>query len=105
MDKQQQAEKQGIPQYRCQRCSGGHMDLKAPHVPVAVLRLFVADPLAPEANGIRRLVMHDCDDGGTGLAVIVGMFPAERLPEFEAALAKEEAQRAAARSHLVSSAN
>jgi len=81
------------------------MNPKAEHVPTSTLRLFANNPLASEANGIRRVDTHECDDGGTGLAVIVGMFPAERLPEYEAALAKQEAELNARRQNLTSSAN
>ncbi len=105
MDKQQQAEKQGIPQYRCQRCGDVKMDTKASPSPVKILHLFAHNPFAIECGGVPAKSVHECDDGGAGIASIVGFFPEEHLPALLAELKKQEEAEAKRRSQLVSSAN
>lgn len=109
MDKQEQAEKQGIPQYRCQRCGETkmkvHPDPRARLVPVKILHLFATNPFALEIGGVQQKAIHECEDGGEGLAVIVGFFPEERLPELEAATKKNDELKAKKREQLASSSN
>ena len=109
MDKQEQAEKQGIPQYRCQRCGDTkmkvHPDPRAQLVPVKILHLFAVNPFAVDIGGVPQKAIHECDDGGAGLAIIVGFFPEARLPELEAAVKKNGELLAKQREQLASSAN
>jgi hypothetical protein len=98
-------DKKGIPQYRCQRCGDVKMNTNAPLVQVQILHLFAHNPFAVECGGVPAKAVHDCDDGGAGIASIVGFFPEQHLPALLAELKKQEEAEAKRRSQLVSSAN
>ncbi len=83
------------------------MNPKAEPQPVKTLSVFAQNPLAIEVGNVPRVVIHDCDGGGSGIAVIIGFFPAERIPDLHKALAEQEQKAAldALKSKLNSRAN
>jgi len=80
------------------------MNSEAPCVSDSALSVFTSNPLVVEANGIPRMSVHGCDDGGSGIAVIIGFFPAEHVPTLRAALA-EQAEAEAKRKERLASSN
>jgi hypothetical protein len=94
MDEKKQSIR-GIPQYRCQRCMETTMDVDATPAPFAALDEMMSDPLATAAHGVTRLMRHPCDDGGAGVAVIVGMFPEHHVQSLRDQMQKHREAAAA----------
>ena len=91
-------DKKGAPQYRCQRCAATVFNPTADLVPFKTLEMFAANPLASICNDTRRVLVHECEDGGAGFAIIIGMMPEEQIMAFRkdlatAAKAEEEARK------------
>ena len=104
MDEKKQSDS-GIPQYRCQRCGDVNMNIEAPCAPFKILAVLAANPLAAECNGVNRSALHNCDDGGLGISVIVGMFPEHHVAPLRERLKKEAEEAAARRGSLSKSVN
>lgn len=81
-------DKKGTPQYRCQRCTCTVFDLDK-LVPFKTLETFASNPLVTDVNGTPRVVVHGCDDGGAGFAVIIGMMTEEHITIIRERMAKE----------------
>lgn len=82
-------DKKGIPQYRCQRCTAGIFDLNAAPIPFETLQSFADNPLASAVNDTPKVLVHNCDDGGAGFAVIIGMLSEDHIQAIRKRMAEQ----------------
>lgn len=80
----------GYPTYCCMRCGGFSfkVDVKATTKTLGVLCMNGRQVV--EVHGVHRNIVHDCPDGGAGIAEIVGLSTTENIRDMSAMDAEED---------------
>jgi len=85
-DKEGLARRKGHPTYRCTRCGDMFVSLDFEAEASSLLPLM-SGPGVMEANGVSRVTLHTCGDGGIGIGSITGLTPTEKIQK---AIAKQQ---------------
>ncbi len=66
------ADEKGHPTYRCARCFC--ISFSVAETTVSTLETFAANPPAViQVGDVQRQIVHNCEDGGAGIATIIGL--------------------------------
>lgn len=74
---------EGYPTFRCKRCTDCVVSFTLGVHKFGALGSFVS-PVTFSVGALRRTVIHECDDGGRGLAELVGLTPVAAVETFRA---------------------
>lgn len=70
---------EGTPVYRCELCGGVVFKVSAKITP-KTLSLFITNgPQVVKVGDVPRAIVHDCPNGGHGIATIAGIVPQDVL--------------------------
>jgi len=77
MSEKKAPEGKGTPVYRCELCGGVTFKSDTKITPGTLHQFLINPPTVIAIEGVPRLVVHGCTNGGFGIASIVGIVPDE----------------------------